>query len=194
MFEELRDARVQGFGEPDSVSHTSQPSRSASFIELRNTLPSHVDIVSPFVDQLMRFISRFRGSDEGNTEIDLALREALVNAIVHGNQNDHRRQVYVKCRCTTDGEVSITVEDEGNGFRSDTVSDPTLPENKLRTHGRGIYLIRMLMDEIHFEKGGSVMHMRKKANADSGSAPSLFRNQANHKPAMVQEQGERDLR
>jgi serine/threonine-protein kinase RsbW len=175
MFEEFEDARVDSFGQSDSVSHTSQPSRSASFVELRNTVPSHVDIVSPFVDQLMRFISRFRRSDESNAEIDLALREALVNAIVHGNQNDPSKRVYVNCRCTTDGEVSITIEDEGNGFRNDAVSDPTLPENKLRTHGRGIYLIRTLMDEVHFEKGGSVMHMRKKANADSGSAPSLFR-------------------
>jgi serine/threonine-protein kinase RsbW len=103
MFEELKDARVHSFGESDSVSHPSQPSRSASFVELRNTLPSHVDIVSPFVDQLMRFISRFRGPDESNAEIDLALREALVNAIVHGNQNDPRKRVYVSCRCTRDG-------------------------------------------------------------------------------------------
>jgi len=175
MFEEMKDARVRGFGEPDSVSHPSQPSRSASFVELRNTVPSHVEIVSPFVDQLMRFIWRFRGPDESNAEIDLALREALVNAIVHGNQNDPRKRVYVSCRCTRDGEVSIAVEDEGNGFRSGAVSDPTLPENKLRTHGRGIYLIRMLMDEVHFEEGGSVVHMRKKANADSVSALSLFR-------------------
>jgi serine/threonine-protein kinase RsbW len=177
MFEELKDARVHSFGEPDSVSHNSQPSRS-SFVELRNTLPSHVDIVSPFVDQLMRFISTFRGSDESNAEIDLALREALVNAIVHGDQNDPRKRVYVNCRCTTDGEVSITIEDEGNGFRSDIVSDPTLPENKLRTHGRGIYLIRMLMDEVHFEKGGSVVHMRKRANAHSGQPLCYCANQA----------------
>jgi serine/threonine-protein kinase RsbW len=195
MFEEFEDARVDSFGQSDSVSHTSQPSRSASFVELRNTVPAHVDIVSPFVDQLMRFISRFRRSDESNAGIDLALREALVNAIVHGNQNDHRKQVYVKCRCTTDGEVSITVEDEGNGFRSDTVSDPTLPENKLRTHGRGIYLIRMLMDEIHFEKGGSVVHMRKRANADSESAPSLLREPGQMTYASNPgRQGERNLR
>jgi len=175
MFEELKDARVHGFGESDSVSHPLHTCRSASFVELRSTLPSHVEIVSPLVYQVMRFISRFRGPDESNAEIDLALREALVNAIVHGNQNDPRKRVYVDCRCTRDGEVSITVEDEGNGFRSDAVSDPTLPENRLRTHGRGIYLIRTLMDEVHFEKGGSVVHMRKRANADSESALSPWR-------------------
>ena len=196
MFEEFEDARVDSFGQSDSVSHTSQPSRSASFVELRNTVPSHVDIVSPFVDQLMRFISRFRRSDESNAEIDLTLREALVNAIVHGNQNDPSKRVYVNCRCTTDGEVSIKIEDEGNGFRNDAVSDPTLPENRLRTHGRGIYLIRMLMDEVHFEKGGSVVHMRKRANADSESALSLLRESgqmtcASNEPGR---QGERGLR
>src|SRR5215831_16472423 len=83
------------------VSPSSQSFHSAPFVGLRNTLPSDVDIISPFVDQLMRFISRFRGADGNNFEIDIALREALVNAIVHGNHNDPRKRVYVNCRCTT---------------------------------------------------------------------------------------------
>jgi serine/threonine-protein kinase RsbW len=84
-----------------------------------------------------------------------------VNAIVHGNQEDPHKRVYVRCRCTADGEVSITVEDEGNGFEPDAIPDPTSPDNRLRTHGRGIYLIRTLMDEVRYEQGGSVVHMRK---------------------------------
>jgi serine/threonine-protein kinase RsbW len=115
----------------------------------------------------MRFISRSRVSDEDNFEIELALREAIVNAIVHGNQQDPRKRVYINCRCMADGEVSVTVEDEGIGFRSDAVPDPTSPDNRLRTHGRGIYLMRTLMDEVDFEQGGSVVHMRKRANAGS---------------------------
>ena len=151
------------------ASPFSHSSHSAPFIGLRNTLPSDVDIISPFIDQLMSFISRFRMADGNNFEIELALREALVNAIVHGNQNDPRKLVYVNCRCTTDGRVSITVEDEGNGFGYDTVPDPTSPDNRQQTHGRGIYLIRTLMDEVDFEEGGSVIHMRKGASADSGT-------------------------
>jgi serine/threonine-protein kinase RsbW len=69
-----------------------------------------------------------------------------------------------------DGEVLVTVEDEGSGFRSDVVPDPTSPDNLLRTHGRGLYLMRTLMDEVNFEQGGSVVHMRKRANADSDEA------------------------
>ena len=155
--EEMTQARVAS---PGSRS-------SASFVAVRNTLPSDVDVVSPFVGQLMRFISRFRVADEENFEIELALREAIVNAIVHGNQEDPRKRVYVNCRCTTDGEVSVTIEDEGSGFRSDAIPDPTSPANRLRTHGRGIYLMRTLMDEVHFEQGGSVVHLRKRANAGS---------------------------
>ena len=152
------------------ASPASQAFSSAPFVGVRNTLPSDVDIISPFVDQLMRFITRFRGADENNFEIELALREALVNAIVHGNHNDLRKRVYVNCRCTTEGQVSITVEDEGNGFGHEIVPDPTSPDNRLRTHGRGIYLIRTLMDEVDFERVGSVVHMLKRASASSETA------------------------
>jgi len=149
------------------ASPSSHPSRSVSFVGLRNTLPTDVNIVSPFVDQLMRFISRFRVADRGNFEIELALHEALVNAIVHGNGADPHKRIYVNCRCMADGEVSITVEDEGNGFEHEAVANPTSPDNRLRARGRGIHLIRTLMDEVDFEQGGSVLHMRKRANARS---------------------------
>jgi len=150
-------------------SHDSESFNSASFIGLRNILPSNVDIISPFVDQLILFISKMRPADDDNYEIELALREALVNAVVHGNQNDSGKRIYVNCRCTSDGGVSITVEDEGNGFDPDLVPDPTSPDNRLRTNGRGIYLMRTLMDEVDFRQGGSVVHMRKRATTGSGA-------------------------
>jgi len=150
------------FGSRDSESFSC-----ASFIGLRNILPSDVEIISPFVDQLIRFIAKVQPEDESNYEIELALREALVNAIVHGNQENSSKRVYVNCRCSADGEVSIAVEDEGNGFNHEAVPDPTSPDNRTLTHGRGIYLMRTLMDEVHFEQGGSVVHMRKRANAGS---------------------------
>ena len=157
--EEMTQSRASS---PDSQSCPSFP-----FVGLRNTLPSDVNIISPFVDQLMRFISRFRMAEGDNVEIELALREALVNAVVHGNQENPRKRVYVNCRCTLDGQVSIRIEDEGTGFDHTAVPDPTSPANRLRTHGRGIYLIRTLMDEVEFEQGGSVVHIRKRANAAS---------------------------
>ena len=100
-------------------------------------------------------------------DIEMALIEALENAVVHGNCEDPHKRVYVKCRCTAKGEVSITVQDEGQGFDTGTLPDPTAPENRLRTSGRGIYLMKTLMDEVRFEKGGAVVHMCKKSNVGS---------------------------
>ena len=168
MSEEMKtehEVNAEEASQPPVASPGSRP--SVSFVGVRNTLPSDIDMVSPFVDQLMRFISRFRAVDGENFEIELALREAIVNAIVHGNRGDRRKRVYVNCRCMTDGEVSVTVEDEGIGFRSDAIPDPTSLDNRLLTHGRGIYLMRTLMDEVDFQQGGSVVHMRKRANAGS---------------------------
>ncbi|HEX8798243.1 MAG TPA: ATP-binding protein [Terriglobales bacterium] len=180
MFAEIRATQIDSFdkagsstSQDEDMAHSqhaspgSQSFRAASFVELRHTLPSYVEIVSPFIDELMRFISKFRKDSEANPEIELAVREALVNAIVHGNQQDPHKYVYVRSRCTTNGELSLTIEDEGQGFESEAVPDPTSPENLLRTHGRGIYLMKTLMDEIDFEQGGSVVHLRKRANAAS---------------------------
>jgi len=77
--------------------------------------------------------------------------------------------VSVACPCTTNGEVSITVQDEGQGFDSRLVPDPTVSENRLLTYGRGIYLMKTLMDEVCFEQGGAVVYMRKKPNEDPGA-------------------------
>jgi serine/threonine-protein kinase RsbW len=143
--------------------------RSVPFVELRQVLPTEIAIISPSVEQLMRFIARFRLADGSEWDIETALREALENAIVHGNQQDAHKCVYVACRCSTDGEVSITVQDEGSGFENGTVPDPTGPDSRLLTSGRGIYLMRALMDEVRFEHGGAVVFMRKKPNADPGA-------------------------
>jgi serine/threonine-protein kinase RsbW len=147
-----------------SLSLLPRNGHSVPFIELRQSIPSKVAAISPYVDQLMRFILNFRSADETEIDIEIALLEALANAVIHGNGYNSCKRVYVTCRCYLDGEVSITVRDEGLGFDSSAVSDPTLRENLLFTHGRGIYLMKALMDEVSFEEGGSVVRMRKNPN------------------------------
>jgi len=110
----------------------------------------------------MRLIKKFRWVAEDGEDIEVALYEVLANAVIHGNHEDPERQVRVSCRCGTD-EISIIVRDEGQGFDIGEVPDPTAPENISSTHGRGIYLMRTLMDEVHFEGGGAVVYMRKSA-------------------------------
>ena len=140
----------------------------SAYVELRQLLPSQIQALSPCIDQIMDFIAKFRKVDGSDVEIEVALREALANAMVHGNGEDSRKHVRVRCRCTTDGEVLLTVQDEGQGFESDTVPDPIVPENRLRMSGRGIYLMKALMDEVHFEQRGAVVHMRKRFRARLG--------------------------
>ena len=144
-------------------------SPGASFVELRQSFPSQIQVISPFVDQLMSFIAKSRHKDGSEMDIEIALTEALENAAVHGNLKDPRKRVYVTCRCNAGADVSITVQDEGPGFDTDTLPDPTALENRLRTSGRGIYLMKALMDEVRFEKGGAVVHMCKKSNASSAA-------------------------
>ncbi len=136
-------------------------------IQLELSLRSEFGAISPFVDILMRLIRKCRWVPGNEEDIEIALREALANAVIHGNHEDPRKQVYVGCRSGTD-EVSIVVRDEGEGFDIDEVPDPTAPENIESSHGRGIYLMKTLMDEVRFERGGAVVYMRKSTGKLSG--------------------------
>jgi serine/threonine-protein kinase RsbW len=81
---------------------------------------------------------------------------------------DAHKRVYVVCRCTADTEVSLTVQDEGSGFEVGSVPDPTTADDRLLTHGRRIYLMKTLMDEVRFEQCGAAVCMHKKSRADPG--------------------------
>jgi serine/threonine-protein kinase RsbW len=155
---------IAAMAHTQSLSLLPRNGHSVPFVELRQSLPSKVAAISPFTEQLMRFILNFRMADGSEIDIEMALREALANAVIHGNGDDSRKSVYVTCRCYMDGEVSVTVRDEGKGFDSSTVLDPTVLENLMFTHGRGSYLMKTLMDEVSFEEGGSVVRMRKNSN------------------------------
>jgi serine/threonine-protein kinase RsbW len=157
---------IAAMAHTQSLSLLPRNLHSGPFIELRQSLPSKVAVISPFATQLMKFILKFRGADGTEADIEMALHEALANAVIHGNRENSCKRIYVECRCYMDGEVSITIRDEGRGFDNSAVPDPTFMENLLFTHGRGIYLIKTLMDEVFFEEGGAVVRMRKKSNAN----------------------------
>ena len=140
-------------------------SLSRPSIELQHSLRSEIGAISPCVELVMNFVSKFRKLDGSEANIEMALHEALANAVVHGNHEDPNKRVDVVCHCCIDGEVWLTIRDQGQGFDSSAVPDPTAPENLLSTHGRGIYFMQASMDEVHFEEGGAVVRMRKKPNA-----------------------------
>ena len=143
--------------------------QGAPCLELERSLPSEVASISPFVDRLMVLFRKCGCVSQGESDVEIALREALTNAIIHGNHENPRKHVYVRCRCKPD-EVSIAVKDEGRGFELNKIADPTAPENTGAVHGRGIYLMKALMDEVRFEEGGVVVRMRKGAGQTAGNA------------------------
>jgi len=102
-------------------------------------------------------------------DVELALREALENALVHGNQENPERKVHVRCRCQPGNEISIVVTDQGKGFDFETIVRNGITSDPDSEHGRGIQLMKAYMDDVHFERGGSEVHMRKLARTTSHS-------------------------
>ncbi len=94
--------------------------------------------------------------------MELALREALNNAVLHGNRLDPGKLVHVYCRCELGKGVSVVVKDQGNGFDPHAVPDPLAAENLAAENGRGILLMKSQMDEVSFEREGTEVHMRKR--------------------------------
>jgi serine/threonine-protein kinase RsbW len=92
------------------------------------------------------------GLDEDERfRLTMAVREAAVNAVLHGNEYDPSKQISVSLE-NNGTSLIITVADQGKGLDPDTLPDPLAPENLLRGTGRGIFLIRSFMDEVHFRQ------------------------------------------
>jgi serine/threonine-protein kinase RsbW len=98
--------------------------------------------------------------------VRLALEEALVNAIKHGNRMDPTKQVYVSCSLSTQ-KITVVIEDQGDGFKLDEVPDPTEDENLDKPGGRGIMLIRSFMTSIEYNDKGNRMTMCKVLGAEN---------------------------
>jgi serine/threonine-protein kinase RsbW len=94
-------------------------------------------------------------------EIETALREALANAVVHGAKRDPSKKIQIAVACDETRGMLIVVRDPGGGFNPESIPSPTRGQNLFRSHGRGIYLINELMDEVRFERGGAEIWMLK---------------------------------
>jgi serine/threonine-protein kinase RsbW len=138
----------------------------ASCLEIEARIPSEINAISPLVDRLIRLIEESQYMPGDELRIELAVREAVQNAVVHGNRLDPFKLVRLRCRCEVGKGVSIIVKDEGQGFDPEAVPDPLAPENLGAEHGRGILLIKFWMDEVSFEQGGTEVHMRKRASSE----------------------------
>jgi serine/threonine-protein kinase RsbW len=119
------------------------------------------DSISPLVESVMAAARSTHIGDDKELEIETSLREALANAIKHGCSADPSKCVRCTVAFEQPGSILIVVSDPGNGFDPSHLPDPTSNEHLFDNHGRGIFLINKLMDEVKFEKNGTEIHMKK---------------------------------
>jgi serine/threonine-protein kinase RsbW len=127
---------------------------------IEEKISSHLGKMSQFIAQVVEKLRRLSLRDEEVFDIRLSLEEALTNAMRHGNQMDPSLYVEVHVHAAPD-KVVIEVKDQGEGFDAGSTPDPTHQENVDQPSGRGIFLIRHLMDEVVFFNSGSGIRMIK---------------------------------
>lgn len=131
----------------------------------------HIDLIQlVFDDALARL-----GLDEDTRHwVGIAIREAVANAIKHGNRQDPDKEVDVELAVTAE-EAIIRVQDNGTGFKMEEVGDPLAPENLLKPNGRGIFYMKNFMDSIEYSQhpeGGTVVTLRKSLACSTDSPES----------------------
>lgn len=127
---------------------------------LKVTIPSDYDAGRDVQDRILKDVQRHGFSTDNTFAIRIALEEALVNAIKHGNRHNPDKKVHVEAKVTRQ-RAEITIEDEGPGFKRGEIPDPTLSENLHKCSGRGILLIESYMDGVHWSRGGRRLKMVK---------------------------------
>jgi serine/threonine-protein kinase RsbW len=122
-------------------------------------LPSDLRLIDSAVQYL---VARCRDFSYSGSRLTLNLRvgvaEALANAMIYGNRRDTSKRVHVEVELSAE-RLSVVVRDQGPGFNPEAVPDPRLPENLERSGGRGIFLIRELMDEVDFNECGNCVRL-----------------------------------
>lgn len=129
------------------------------------TIASSTEMTEEICQTLLGEVQRKAYAEKDVFSIHLALEEAFVNAVKHGNQHDSSRQLVVKYE-VTDEKFDIFITDDGCGFDPCQVEDPTKKENLCKCSGRGLFLMRSYMDTIEYNKKGNCVHMVKYRTAE----------------------------
>ncbi len=135
------------------------------------SLPSRLDHLN-LVQEVAEEIAQIAGLDEdGRLDFGLAVREGVVNAMKHAHGFDETKPVELTFVVEDDGtHLSATIVDHGPGFDPERTPDPTAPENLLKTSGRGLLLMRSLVDEVRYERRRTGMSLRLVKRLPAGAA------------------------
>ena len=159
---------MRGVNAVTSSRFSGKHSRS-SVLEIDSWMASKIQAISPTVDRLMRLIEGSQCISGNEFDVELALREALGNAVIHGNREDPEKKVHIRCRCGPGKGISIIVTDQGKGFDFGKVLAKGVTADPGAAHGHGIPLIEAYMDDVHFARGGCEVHMSKHSRNASHS-------------------------
>ncbi len=127
-------------------------------------LPSRIEAIAEAAAAVAGLMSRSGIDENAAFGIDMAVREAVTNAVLHGNKKDEKKFVEISFM-SSPGALEIKVHDQGAGFNPETIPDPTADENLLKTSGRGIFFMRSFMDEVDWvirPEGGTTVRMVKR--------------------------------
>ncbi|MCP9496353.1 MAG: ATP-binding protein [Pyrinomonadaceae bacterium MAG19_C2-C3] len=131
-------------------------------------LPSDISLMNGILHYLMERVVKLGLINPQRSNLFIALDEAFVNAVKHGNKFDHNKLVRITAELST-REARFIVEDEGEGFNPADVPDPLDPMNLFKTSGRGVLLIHNIMDEVAYSERGNCVTMIKRAEASLDS-------------------------
>ena len=131
-------------------------------LRVRVTLAADRKSVDPVVEQVMESVRQMKCVDGKEDAIEISLQEALANAVVHGAKEDPTKIVECLVACDEERGILIIVRDPGEGFDPNAIPTCTMGENLYSNHGRGIFLINQLMDEVKFHRNGTEIHMVKR--------------------------------
>jgi anti-sigma regulatory factor (Ser/Thr protein kinase) len=126
------------------------------------TIPADPRAIATVTDGVTQVLTEKGWSEPDIMAVELALQEAVANAIRHGCGGDASKQLQCTVNCDEEGEVVITVRDPGTGFDPQAVPNPLDPANIFKPSGRGIFLINGLMDDVQYADGGRELQMRKR--------------------------------
>lgn len=146
----------------DNVKKLSALMPFCSTCQLAMTIPADPAAIPTLTDGVMQVLQGKGWNDDDIMAVELALQEAVANAIRHGCRGDATKQLECSIAVERSGEIVIVIRDPGSGFDPATVAHPLDPANLLKPSGRGIFLINNLMDDVRFADGGRELQMRKK--------------------------------
>jgi len=128
------------------------------------TLPSRIAAIDEAATAIAGLVTRSGISEDDAFGIDMAVREAIANAVIHGNKLDETKLVEINVKSSLE-YLEVSVHDQGQGFNPETISDPTKEENILKSSGRGIFFMRNFFDEVDWSTspgGGTTVRMIKR--------------------------------